>query len=72
MALLSLRGFDTPSLPAQGGQRLLSYFNINRDIPVDVARNPKSARLRYSGGKTLIDKVERRFDFPSYHFNPAV
>ena len=28
-----LRGFDTPSLMAQGGQRLLPYFNIDRDIP---------------------------------------
>jgi hypothetical protein len=34
MALLSLRGFDTPSLTAQGGQRLPFYFNIDRDIPV--------------------------------------
>jgi hypothetical protein len=33
MALLSLRGFDTPSLTAQGGQRLPFYFNIDRDIP---------------------------------------
>jgi len=39
MALLSLRGFDTPSLPAQGGQRLLSYFNINRDIPACTAKS---------------------------------
>jgi hypothetical protein len=33
MALLSFRGFDTPSLPAQGEQRRSSYFNIERDIP---------------------------------------
>jgi len=33
MALLSFRGFDTPSLPAQGEQRRFSYFNIDRDIP---------------------------------------
>jgi hypothetical protein len=32
MALLSFRGFDTPSLPAQGEQRRFSYFNIDRDI----------------------------------------
>jgi hypothetical protein len=31
MALLSFRGFDTPSLPAQGEQRRFSYFNIERD-----------------------------------------
>ena len=28
-----LRGFDTPSLTAQDGQRRLRYFNIGRDIP---------------------------------------
>src|SRR5229473_154277 len=28
-----LRGFNTPSLQAQGEQRLPSYFNIDRDIP---------------------------------------
>src|SRR5438445_9577374 len=28
-----LRGFSTPSLPAQGGQRLPHIFNIDRDIP---------------------------------------
>jgi len=33
MALLSFRGFDTPSLPAQGEQRRSTYFNIDRDIP---------------------------------------
>jgi hypothetical protein len=30
MALLSFRGFDTPSLPAQGEQRRSFYFNIPR------------------------------------------
>ena len=28
-----LRGFDTPSLPAQGEQRRSSYFNIRRGNP---------------------------------------
>jgi hypothetical protein len=28
-----LCGISTPSLPAQGEQRLLSFFNIGRDIP---------------------------------------
>jgi hypothetical protein len=32
MALLALRGFDTPSLPAQGGQRRSPFLNISRDI----------------------------------------
>ncbi len=31
-----LCGFDTPSLTVQGGQRLLSYFNIDRDIPMQA------------------------------------
>jgi hypothetical protein len=31
MALLSFRGIDTPSLPAQGEQRRSFYFNIDRD-----------------------------------------
>jgi hypothetical protein len=34
MALLSFRGISTPSLPAQGGQRRFSYFNIQRGNPV--------------------------------------
>ncbi|MDO9714550.1 hypothetical protein, partial [Paracraurococcus lichenis] len=33
MALLAPRGFDTPSLPAQGRQRRLHFLNITRDIP---------------------------------------
>jgi uncharacterized protein (DUF1330 family) len=36
MALLSFRGISTPSLPAQGGQRRFSYFNIQRGNPVAV------------------------------------
>jgi len=36
MALLSFRGFDTPSLSAQGEQRRSTYFNIGRDIPSPV------------------------------------
>jgi len=31
MALLSFRGIGTASLPAQGEQRRLPYFNIDRD-----------------------------------------
>src|SRR5665213_2286558 len=33
MALLSFVGFDTPSLRAQGEQRLPHIFNSGRDIP---------------------------------------
>jgi transposase-like protein len=32
MALLAPRGFDTPSLSAQGGQRRFPFLNISRDI----------------------------------------
>jgi hypothetical protein len=35
MALLSFRGISTPSLPAQGGQRRFSYFNIQRGNPLE-------------------------------------
>jgi hypothetical protein len=37
MALLSFRGISTPSLPAQGGQRRFSYFNIQRGNPPGAA-----------------------------------
>src|SRR6185436_2875580 len=45
-----LRGFSTPSLQAQGEQRLPSYFNIDRDIP--HARPPEGFvdRARVSAG----------------------
>jgi hypothetical protein len=33
MALLASRGFDTPSLSAQGRQRRSRFLNISRDIP---------------------------------------
>src|SRR5271166_3933698 len=36
MALLSFRGFDTPSLPAQGEQRLPLIFNIQRGNALQV------------------------------------
>jgi hypothetical protein len=39
MALLSFRGINTPSLPAQGGQRRFSYFNIQRGNPIKSALN---------------------------------
>src|SRR5271166_4509637 len=42
MALLSFRGFDTPSLPAQGEQRLPLIFNIQRG----------NARTASSSGRT--------------------
>jgi hypothetical protein len=39
MALLSFRGINTPSLPAQGGQRRFSYFNIQRGNPALRSRH---------------------------------
>ena len=42
--MLLLRGFSTPSLLAQGEQRLPSYFNIRRDIPPQVAGKPEPYR----------------------------
>jgi hypothetical protein len=44
MALLLLRGFSTPSLLAQGEQRLSSYFNIDRDIPECGAKRLKKGK----------------------------
>jgi hypothetical protein len=40
MALLSFRGFDTPSLPAQGEQRRSTYFNIGRDNSISYLLAP--------------------------------
>jgi hypothetical protein len=37
MALLASRGFDTPSLSAQGGQRRSRFLNIARDIPLSAS-----------------------------------
>src|SRR5208283_4243064 len=45
MALLSFRGFDTPSLPAQGEQRRSSFFNIRRDIGPFSAVSLKEATM---------------------------
>jgi hypothetical protein len=36
MALLASRGFDTPSLSAQGGQRRFPLLNIGRDIVTET------------------------------------
>jgi hypothetical protein len=45
MALLSFRGINTPSLPAQGGQRRFSYFNIQRGNPKGVLRTAFRAEI---------------------------
>jgi hypothetical protein len=49
MALLSFRGISTPSLPAQGGQRRFSYFNIQRGNP-----RPASAGFFFAAAVTSI------------------
>src|SRR4029450_12965414 len=41
MALLAPRGFSTPSLPAQGGQRRFPLLNSGRDIPRRFGAEPK-------------------------------
>ena len=48
MTLPSFRGFDTPSLQAQGGQRRSPYFNKLRDIisPSLRAKKPIQSRVR--------------------------
>jgi hypothetical protein len=52
MALLSFRGFDTPSLPAQGEQRRSTYFNIGRDIPdSEMDKRLMSKETRYFMGR---------------------
>jgi len=50
MALLLIRGFSTPSLLAQGEQRLPSYFNIDRDIPF-VAQERSLPRIAGNSDK---------------------
>src|SRR6266571_2680548 len=67
MALLSFRGFDTPSLPAQGEQRRSSFFNIRRDISIIctvVDRIAPAVRSR----KSLITFVTDR---PGYDLRNA-
>jgi hypothetical protein len=60
--LLASRGFDTPSLSAQGGQRRSRFLNIGRDITLlkiayDLALlwafrhiRPPEERARAAGG----------------------
>src|SRR6516162_5734787 len=50
-----LRGFSTPSLPAQGGQRLPHIFNIDRGIPIMVVFVPQQP-----GAEQVDAKPERR------------
>src|SRR3979409_490188 len=50
MALLSFRGIDTPSLPAQGEQRRPSLFNIRRDNHLVAGRLKMARRLQWRSG----------------------
>ncbi|CAA9443727.1 MAG: hypothetical protein AVDCRST_MAG64-4371, partial [uncultured Phycisphaerae bacterium] len=56
MALLAPRGFSTPSLPAQGGQRRFPVLNIERDI------TPLGLQMSYdaAGSNDGIAKVVSR------------
>src|SRR6202163_1755391 len=60
MALLSFRGISTPSLPAQGGQRRFSYFNIQRGHP-DATACPYLAMNEaygcYGGGEGMTARI---------------
>src|ERR1700674_2389480 len=60
MALLSFRGIDTPSLPAQGERRRPSLFNIRRDNPPGFA-----------GGYLLCpsSEIDASFDGPKIEIN---
>jgi hypothetical protein len=46
-----LCGFVTPSLTAQGGQRLLPYFNNRRGNPISSTRS-------------LVEREQERIDAP--------
>jgi hypothetical protein len=75
MALLLLRGFSTPSLLAQGEQRLPSYFNIDRDIPrphmLVMAMNLVVAAIGQSASARLARMfTERDFARFSYSSSP--
>jgi len=59
MALLASRGFDTPSLSAQGRQRRQSFFNIRRDIPHGIDAN----------GKVLVRSKLRRAEVLEFFAN---
>jgi maleamate amidohydrolase len=54
MALLSFRGISTPSLPAQGGQRRFSYFNIQRGNPEFFAQRGFGQRIGFGERPALI------------------
>jgi hypothetical protein len=56
-----LCGFDTPSLTAQGRQRLPSYFNIGGDIPVAIAKSANACtfprRFKGKGSGMVFHRV---------------
>src|SRR5512135_2497569 len=60
MALLSFRGFGTPSLPAQGEQRLPLIFNIQRGNAAAILTNELARPLLCH-----IDQIEA--EWPTFH-----
>src|SRR5271166_2087942 len=58
MALLSFRGFDTPSLPAQGEQRLPLIFNIQRGNAHISAKGALILRrMRRKGPRHTLERI---------------
>jgi hypothetical protein len=52
MALLSFRGFDTPSLPAQGEQRR-SFFSTSAGTSANLVSLARPAALHRNLGRTI-------------------
>jgi hypothetical protein len=60
MALLSFRGLDTPSLPAQGEQRLPLIFNIQRGKASKGGSTHSAARPTATKASTTTKTGGRR------------
>jgi hypothetical protein len=60
MALLAPRGFSTPSLPAQGGQRRFPLPNSGRDIPTTPAGLAQATGLPAAEAAGLLRRKQWR------------
>ena len=63
MALLSFRGFSTPSLKAQGEQRRSSLFNIPRDNPPGLLESAYEHCLAHEISRRGL-RVQRQLALP--------